>query len=400
MASIGFLLVTHCIPAAELGEPAAPLEISEWVKGGPVDLAAFKGKKIVVVEFWATWCPPCRESIPHLTELQKKFEKRDVIIVGVTDEAPAKVKLFVDEQGNKMDYTVAIDRDGKTGAGYMERYGITGIPHAFVVDKEGRVAWHGGPMSGLERVLNQMTANTFDLALEKKRESGMKKIREYFEMALKGDSDETLDKFGLQLAALDKEVGGIDPEDKLNLPGLKRAARFQAAMAEYRQAFIAGSTEAELAKLEEKAKPLGPKDFNFADYRTRYQLQRVFPEYYRAITGKGDESKIDELAKKLEATASDDAEVLTEIAWTLLTDSKIKNRNLKLAAKLAQAAVDASEGKDSSALDTHARALFDAGKVAEAIKQQKRAIEMNDDKKKTPELEATLKSYEQRAAAK
>ena len=66
----------------------------------------------------------------------------------------------------------------------------------------------------------------------------------------------------------------------------------------------------------------------------------------------------------------------------------------------AQAAVDASEGKDASILDTHARALFDTGKTAEAIKQQKRAVELCDDKDKKRELEATLKEYQRKAGAK
>jgi thiol-disulfide isomerase/thioredoxin len=393
-------LLAVVLNAAELGEAAAPLEISTWVKGDAVDLAAVKGKKVVVVEFWATWCGPCRVSIPHLSELQKKFEKRGVVIVGVSDEDSSKVKPFVDEQGDKMDYTVALDRDRKTSAGYMERYGINGIPHAFVVDKEGRIAWHGHPMSGLERVLDQLAANTFDLALEKKREGGTKKIQEYFEMALKGESDEKLDKFGLQIAALDKELGGINPEEKLDLADLKRMARFQTVMEDYRRAIVSGSSDAELAKLETKAAPLAPRDFKFADFKARFQLQRIFPEYYRAITGKGDESKAEELARKLEATSSDDAEALTQIAWTLLTDQKIKHRNLKLAAKLAQAAVDVSEGQDANALDTHARALFDTGKVAEAIKQQKRAVEVSGDKEKKRELEATLKHYQEHSGPK
>jgi thiol-disulfide isomerase/thioredoxin len=372
--SLSLALSACCfLRAASLGDAAAPLEIAEWIKGDAVDLAAAKGKKVVVVEFWATWCGPCKVSIPHLTEMQKKYENRGVVIM-------------------------AIDRNRATSAAYMEKFGQNGIPHAFVIDKEGRIAWHGHPMSGLERVLDQLASNTFDLGLEQKRESATKKIQEYFEMALKGEGDEKLDKFGVQIAALDKQLGGINPEQPLDLVGLKKMARFQSAMNEYQRAIVSGRSDAELAKLEEKAAPLAPKDFSFKDFKARFQLQRTFQEYYRAVTGKGDASKSEELAKKLEANPGDNAEMLNEIAWTLLTDEKIKNRNLKLATRLALAAVDASEGKDASILDTYARALFDTGKVDEAIKQQKKAVDLSDDADKKRELEATLKEYQKKAA--
>jgi len=384
--------------AASLGDAAAPLEIAEWIKGDAVDLAAVKGKKVVVVEFWATWCGPCKVSIPHLTAMQKKYGHRGVVIIGVSDEEASKVKPFVNEQGGQMNYTVAIDLNRATSSAYMEKFGQNGIPHAFVIDKEGRVAWHGHPMSGLERVLDQLASNTFDLGLEQKRESATKKIQEYFELALKGEDDAKLDKFGLQLAALDKQLGGINPEEPLDLGGLKKMARFQSVMSDYQRAIVSGKSDAELAKLEAKAAPLAPKDFSFKDFKARFQLQRTFQDYYRAVTGKGDESKSEELAKKLEANPGDNAEMLNEIAWTLLTDEKIKNRNLKLATRLALAAVDASEGKDSSVLDTYARALFDTGKVDDAIKQQKKAIELSDDADKKRELEATLKEYQKKAA--
>src|SRR4026208_488125 len=108
--------------AAGLGDAAASLQIAEWVKGKPVDLAAAKGKQIVVVEFWATWCGPCRTSIPHLTEMQKKF--KDVAFVGISDEEVPTVKKFVEKMGEKMDYAVAVDKQRKTSAGYMEAFGI------------------------------------------------------------------------------------------------------------------------------------------------------------------------------------------------------------------------------------------------------------------------------------
>jgi len=114
------------------------------MKGEPVDVSS----GVHVVEFWATWCPPCRTSIPHLTELQEKYGERGVKIVGISNEELGTVKSFVEKMGNKMAYTVAIDKDGVSGD-YMGKYGINGIPHAFVV-KDGEVVWHGHPMAKLD----------------------------------------------------------------------------------------------------------------------------------------------------------------------------------------------------------------------------------------------------------
>lgn len=130
----------------KVGDAAPALEVTEWVKGEPVKLADGKGEKVYVVEFWATWCPPCRRSIPHLTELQRKYKDRGVVIVGVTMEDPGEVKPFVEDMGAKMDYTVAVDGEQKAANAYMMAAGVQGIPHAFVIDKEGKIAWHGHPM--------------------------------------------------------------------------------------------------------------------------------------------------------------------------------------------------------------------------------------------------------------
>lgn len=167
--------------AAELGDPAAPLAIQEWVKGEPVDLAAGKGEKIHVVEFWATWCGPCRTSIPHLTELQAKYKDKGVVFVGVSDEDPAAVKPFVADQGANMDYVVAVDDNRKTSEGYMAAYGQNGIPAAFIVDKEGRVAWVGHPMVGLDEALEAMVAGTYDIATAKAEAAAEKEIQEKIE---------------------------------------------------------------------------------------------------------------------------------------------------------------------------------------------------------------------------
>src|SRR5207237_1141159 len=96
-----------------IGDAAPKIEVQEFVKGQPVK--QFEKGKIYVVEFWATWCAPCRESIPHLTKLQK--ENKQVTVLGVSvDEETKVVKPFVEKLGDEMDYRVAIDaREGDKG---------------------------------------------------------------------------------------------------------------------------------------------------------------------------------------------------------------------------------------------------------------------------------------------
>ncbi len=147
--------------AGQIGGPAAPLTGLQWIKGGPVQLQ--KGS-VYVVEFWATWCPPCRTSIPHLTEIQRQFKDQGVTIIGVSDETADIVKPFVgqmDEQ-KKMEYAVAIDREGQVHKGYMEAFGVRGIPHAFIVGKDGTLLWHGHPMAGMDGVLKEVVSDQFD----------------------------------------------------------------------------------------------------------------------------------------------------------------------------------------------------------------------------------------------
>jgi len=94
----------------------------------------------LLVEFWATWCPPCRTSIPHLNQIYSKFKSKDLEIVGITDENEATVKKF--QQQVPMDYNVAIN----TPQSVFQQFGIEGIPTAFLVNKGGKIVWTGHPM--------------------------------------------------------------------------------------------------------------------------------------------------------------------------------------------------------------------------------------------------------------
>lgn len=96
--------------------------------------------KPLLLEFWATWCPPCRKSIPHLNEIFAKYKDRGLMIIGVTDEDDATIRKF--RESVPMDYPVATDNDGRLS----DKMGIDGIPTAFLVNRSGEIVWEGHPM--------------------------------------------------------------------------------------------------------------------------------------------------------------------------------------------------------------------------------------------------------------
>ena len=158
-----FLVSTHCY-AATLGDRAPELQIREWVKGDALSLEDGKGEKLFVIEFWESWCGPCRSIIPHLTELQKRFNN-DVIFIGITTEQDAdKIGAFVDAQKDTMGYRVAMDDEQKTYKAYMHAFNISQIPYAFLVDREGRLVWHAHPMNDFDTVIAKAVAGELDVA--------------------------------------------------------------------------------------------------------------------------------------------------------------------------------------------------------------------------------------------
>lgn len=145
----------------KVGDKAPALTVDKWLKGDEVK--GFEKGKVYVVEFWATWCPPCVASIPHLTELQKKH--KDAVIIGVAasergsgNAVEQKLKTFVKDKGDTMAYRVAYEAGGKMGLNWMQAAGQNGIPCAFIVDHEGKLAYIGHPM-GMDAALDEAMKN-------------------------------------------------------------------------------------------------------------------------------------------------------------------------------------------------------------------------------------------------
>lgn len=384
------------VSAAELGDPAAPLHISDWVKGKPVKLADLKDKQIAVVEFWATWCPPCRESIPHLTKLQKQF--KDVVFIGVSDEDSATVKKFVVKMGDQMDYTVAVDEDEKTADGYMKAFGINGIPHAFIVNKEGKIVWSGHPMDHLDQALEEIQSGKYDLEKAKKRSVAREKLDQFLELASTDDQNPQLDKLGAEIEALDREVGGIEPGQKFDAAKVRKMIRYQKAINDYQRSVVAGASQETLDKLGQQVAAVAPEDFNLADFKEDMATRQKFMEYYKAVVSGADKDKTAKLAQELSQMKSKNGAAMDQMAWAILTDDQIQDRDIPLALKLAKAAVDASKAKEPSALDTYARALFDSGNAREAAAWQRKAVAAATSDEMRGDLEASLKKYEDEAA--
>ena len=106
-----------------VGDAAPAIQVSEWVQGTPVPKLA--SDQTYVVEFWATWCGPCKVAIPHLNELSKKYAGK-VQFVGVSvwerfEQTGYVVPAFVQGMGDKMTYTVASDQVKAEDAGFMAK---------------------------------------------------------------------------------------------------------------------------------------------------------------------------------------------------------------------------------------------------------------------------------------
>jgi thiol-disulfide isomerase/thioredoxin len=311
-----------------IGDANPGLQIAKWIKGSPVDEPLTD--KVHVVEFWATWCGPCRVGMPHISELQSEYGE-EVAFIGVTREKEATVAKFLEANSpdgriwdEVIQYRLAIDDRDWSNSAYMRAAGQNGIPCAFVVGRDGVVEWIGHP-ARIDEPLKQIVDGNWD------RDAAIAEFKQ----------QERLKEMSAQLSRL------------------ARASDWDGALELLDQ--LEGETGKSTGLL-------------------KYRL--------RLLESAGRSEEASAVRAQLIDEAWDDADSLNEIAWKTATSGD--SPDLELALKAAERASELRDDEDASILDTVARCYYELGKLEEAIRWQRLAVEHNQGHR---EIDATLKRY-------
>lgn len=139
-------------PHPLLGQSAPPFQATN-LEGEPIDLGDQLGEKVIILDFWATWCGPCVAALPRVNEIAKQYEQQGVAFYAVNEaETVEKVQQFLENQ--ELDLPVAMDPDGEIGANYR----VEGLPTSFLIGKDGKVqVVHVGVPSDADRLKEMLT---------------------------------------------------------------------------------------------------------------------------------------------------------------------------------------------------------------------------------------------------
>jgi thiol-disulfide isomerase/thioredoxin len=337
----------------KIGDPAPALATGEFVQGEPIK--GMEKGKAYLIEFWATWCGPCVKAIPHVNELHVKYADKGLVVIGqnVWERDEAKVKPFLENMADKMTYRVAMDDKSDGGKGrmaetWMKAAGRTGIPAAFLVNREGVVAWIGHPASINDELVTAILDGTYDLQAQAEaakknaeRDAALKGVMEKFKTALgDGKTDEAS-------AAIDELEALGDERLKSMLP---------------------------MMRMDVAAK--------------RGDGKAVGEQALAVLAAAGEMPNKDQAAFTLFQTVS-----------KLCSMDGTEGLDRNVAVQLCDKASELTEGKNVSILEITSRAKFLAGDKAGAITALEEAIKVAPNAKLKERLEETLAKYRGEPAA-
>ncbi len=318
-----------------VGSAAPKLNVEHWVQHGEGKLPKitnFEPGKAYVVEFWATTCGPCVQSMPHLAELQTKYADKGLQIVSISSEPLDVVTSFLenelaDASGQKKKigditkaYSLTTDPDGSSEKDYMLASNQDGIPCAFIVGKDAKIEWMGHPMD-MDNILESVLQDKWD---RKKYIEEQKLIEE-----------------------IQKSVGGLAKR--------KKYAEAVAAIDGY------------IAKVSDRR-------IQFGLYKSKIDLQ---------IRSSAGATAITKSYQELFATCVDEPLFVQDVAWSAyenFVEGRIKNKELiRMAIEAVEKALPQVEGPAKANLfDTIGRLYSAIGETEPAIKAQSQAVQLSD----------------------
>lgn len=328
----------------KVGDPAPALSLDTFVKGTPI--TALEKGKTYVIQFWASWKKDSVEQLVGLSQIQKQYADKDVVIFGiasadVTGTTIDKVKQVITDKGDAITIPIAWDKGTETKDAFLKAAGRPQLPCAVIVDKEGKIAVLENANLGLQ-FLDSVVAGTHDLA---------------------------------QLAAWHIKAG-----------------RVQATTASAQTAFQ-GKKWADVMTHSTELLEVDPIAHGG-------QAQLLMMAQWKS----GAPEKAVEWAKVwIDGPGKTSVEGLNAVAWVLVDPSDpFPKPDLELAMKAAERSAELSKHEDGPVLDTVARVYFLKGDVAKAIELQKQAlVKLKPAQAQFKgQLEAALKEYEAAAAAK
>ncbi len=368
-----------------IGSKAPKLDIEHWVSNGHgkfKQVTEFETGKVYVVEFWATWCGPCVQSMPHLAETQEKYLDKGVQLISVSDEDLETVESFLKKPvkgaENKEDtygkltsaYCLTTDPDKSVNADYMDAAGQNGIPTCFIVGKSGQIEWIGHPMS-MDDPLKKVVDGNWD------RDAYLKQFRiEQQQSLLMAKVSRPMRsgnvKAALKILAEAREEAAGNEEMIAAIEDLEFRVNVSAAMNKLQR----GDMDAALAEMDAIANTAKPE-----------QKRMLMTAKCKALigmvakSGEGD-SQAAKVLSEIAENRETDAGTLNELAWTIYEAAKEDDefsKPLIAAATVAAEKAVAKEPNDGPILDTLAHLVHLAGNLDRAIELQSKAIKTAPD---------------------
>lgn len=396
----------------QIGEPAPPLVVKEWIKGEPVEVKA--GSNIFVVEIFSLASPASRASLTNLTALQRRFKDRGVVVVGVSDDPPERIKQFVASAGAAFEYAIAADDGRRTSQDYMKPVRQRAVPHAFVVGKDGKLLWHSHPLDGLVEALEDITAGRYNPEQAAKADVARTHVLQYTTLARRSDprtqaagrkflmtwtndvtalcdlalgivTDRNLRKPDLALAseALDRATE-LAPTNSTRLAVTRAVFLFETGR---KQEGLAHAKEALAAAQSAEAKASVEACLRSLEARVTAARKQI--EQY-IILARKDDPKAKLAGRRILEDSARDGTQLSDLALRIVTDPKIAKRDFELADDALKQAERLVPTNSTQVAVSRAVFLFETGKQQEGLAHAKAAVASAQGTKDKTRAEACL----------